>query len=160
MPMHGFPAQGMPAPPSGFPVATNPGFNRAPAQAAPPNIPSMPSSAPGPVIRAQSSDEPVPPPVESRPAPLQMPSPEQLGLKPASGNDPDRTDWSDAHRRLEQIGALSFCLEKLAEGGCRFCCALPTQGIDRVHRIEVRAASEVEAVGLALQEAEAWTRKK
>lgn len=118
--------------------------------------PQQTAARPAPRFRAQMPEEPVSnelPVPPARPAPLTMPSPEQLGVAPA------RTDavfdWTTAHRRLDLLGASSY-RERLAQGGYRFTCLLPTTQADRVHRVEAVAATEEEAVRLALQKAEEW----
>jgi hypothetical protein len=64
------------------------------------------------------------------------------------------------HRRLDNLGVLCFNLDKGAPGGCRFTCLLPTAQQGRSHRIETRAATEAEAVRLAVAEAERWAGRK
>jgi hypothetical protein len=89
-----------------------------------------------------------------------MPTPEQLGLAPvrpaAAVAD---TDWAAVHRRLDRLGATCFHLEK-ATGGTRITCLLPTAQAGRSHRVEAQAASEGDAVRLALDQAEEWARQK
>jgi hypothetical protein len=148
--MNGFPSQGPYIPPQ---------FNQVPAPPSPASVVAPQPSVAGPVIRAQSGDDSGSHPVANKPAPLQMPSPEQMGLKAVSPSDLEHADWIDAHRRLDRIGAQSFFVERLAGGGCHFCCVLPSKDAEHIHRIEVRAATEDEAVRLALAEAEAWTAK-
>ncbi|MCI0456012.1 MAG: hypothetical protein L0Z62_03410 [Gemmataceae bacterium] len=70
--------------------------------------------------------------------------------------DTGSLDWTAVHRRLDLLGATCLHLEKLPQGGCRFTCLLPTTQPSRNHRIETQAASEAEAVRLALQKAEEW----
>jgi hypothetical protein len=85
-----------------------------------------------------------------------MPSPEELGIacaKPVSHGD---ADWSLAYRRLQDLGAFCFQLDKLPQGGYRCTCLLPTSQPDRNHRIEAPAATEAAAVRLALDKAEQW----
>jgi hypothetical protein len=71
-----------------------------------------------------------------------------------------RIDWTAVHRRFDLLGVTCLHLEKLPQGGCRFTCLLPTVQADRSHRIETQAASEAEAVHLALQRAEDWARRR
>jgi hypothetical protein len=93
---------------------------------------------------------------DSRPEPLAMPSPEQLGVSKA--RPAGSADWGAAHRRLQELGAVCFQLEKLPQGGCRCTCLLPTAQPDRNHRIEAVSDSEADAVRLALDKAEAWAQ--
>jgi hypothetical protein len=65
-------------------------------------------------------------------------------------------DWDSARRRLTGVGASSFHLERLAPEGYRFTCLLPTANANRSHRVEAVAATEAEAVQLALNRAEQW----
>lgn len=99
-------------------------------------------------------DEPAEPARTAAPAPalLRLPTPEQLGVAVTAA-----ADWSAAHRRFEQMGAVCFRLEKLAHGGCRVSCVLPTTQPDLSHRVEAEASSEAEAVRLALDKAEEWS---
>lgn len=146
------PAPPMPSQPTAWQPAANPGWRQQPA----PLMAQQPP--PRPTIRAQAPDDPPPEPVESRPTPLQMPSPEQLGV--ADRHAEGGLDWTAAHRRLDLLGAVCFHSEKLAQGGCRFTCVLPTTEPGRQHRVEVEAASEAAAVGLALDKAEEWAGSK
>lgn len=126
-------------------------------------VPVMPPVA---AVRPTGASRPTPPVVraqmeeESRPAParLTLPSPEQLGLASPTSTG-EATDWSKAHQRLDQLGAVCFHLDKLPKG-CRVVCLLPTTQENRLHRIEVEAGSETEAVRLAIERAEAWTGKR
>ena len=92
-------------------------------------------------------------------APLTLPSPEQLGLSKPRAKD-GGTDWSDARRRLDALGAVAFQVVKLSEGGCRFTCLLPTDQQSYNHRIEADAGTEAEAVRLGLERAEHWARQQ
>jgi hypothetical protein len=88
-----------------------------------------------------------------------LPPPELLGVsKPHPRNG--SADWADARRRLDELGAVTFQVSKLPEGGCRFTCLLPTDQQNYHHRIEADAASEPEAVRLGLERAENWARQR
>src|SRR4051812_11230007 len=104
MPMMGGPpfAPPMLAPPA--PVARPP--------AAPPRLTPTAQAAPArPVVRGQSVDEPVqpmpPPPLAAKPAPLTIPSFEQMGLAaiPSAPAAAVPVDWNAVHQRLDQFGA-------------------------------------------------------
>jgi hypothetical protein len=132
----------------------------------PPAQPGLAAGQPAPArtFRGQAEEEPASPapepPVEVAPAPLTIPSPDQLGVASVRAGNPTSTDWSAAHHRLDQLGALAFHEERIAGGGCRFICVLPTAQPNRMHRIEAEAASEAEAVQLTLDKAEAWAHQK
>jgi hypothetical protein len=97
-----------------------------------------------PVVRAQSPDEPPTRPTARRP--LEMPSPEALGVPvPAT-----ELDWTDLRLRLDRLGATGFALEKLPDGGYRFICQVPSSGGPRP--VEGRASTESEAVRRALEQ--------
>lgn len=145
------PATARPAAPPSQPVRP------AAAAAWPPQLPTPPT-APPPTIRSQSPDEPTAASTPPRPARIELPPPEELGIALAAR--PVTLDWSAAHRRLEQLGACCIRLEKLANGGCRFTCVLPTGQPDRTHCIESLGASAAEAVTVALDRAEAWARQR
>jgi hypothetical protein len=89
---------------------------------------------------------------------LRLPSPEDLGVsapRPTAG-----ADWSAALRRFDQLGATGFQLEKLPQGGCRVSCLLPTSQPGRTHRIDAQAASDGDALRLALERAEEWAKQR
>ena len=129
------------------------------------------------VIRGQSADEPPPkrapapppqaqtPPAQPRATPpaagkLSIPTPEELGLA-AGKSDGQRSDWSAARSRLDQLGATYYRLEKAPEGGFSFVCALPyPQTPARQRQFEATAASEPEAIRQALDQVEQWLRTK
>jgi hypothetical protein len=91
---------------------------------------------------------------------LSLPSPESLGITATRTVERDVPDWTEAHRRLDRLGASCFQLAKLPHGGCRITCLLPTAEADRTHRIEAQAASESEALRLVLAKADAWTTRR
>jgi hypothetical protein len=97
-----------------------------------------------PVVRGQKADEP---PARTVNRPLEMPSPEALGVPvPAT-----ELDWTDLRVRLDRLGATGFSLEQLP-GGFRFACRVPTAG-GQPRLIEGRATTEAEAVRRALDQA-------
>jgi hypothetical protein len=119
------------------------------------------------VIRGQAPEEPATgTPKQQIQARLQMPTPEELGLLPAGQADqprrqateqPVQGDWSAARNHLEKLGASHYRLEKTPDGGYRFACALPKGGAPgHESQFEARAASEGEAIRLALEQVEAW----
>jgi hypothetical protein len=137
------------------------------APAWPQQAPSAPkwTQPPQPIFRGKGADEPVaPPPVTGNPSPesaavaMNMPSPTQFGIEAKATSR--LTDWTAARQRLNQLGAVSFNLDQAPQGGYRFSCFLPTGQAGRTHRVEVTAASEADAVGLALDSAEAWAGGK
>jgi hypothetical protein len=82
----------------------------------------------------------------------------KLGTPGASPERPTITgaDWQTTRARLQACGAVSFQADRLGDGSWRFSCQLPTAQAGRTHRIEAQAATEAEAVRLALQRAEQW----
>jgi hypothetical protein len=88
--------------------------------------------------------------------PLSIPTPEQLGIAPAASTKGADLDWTDAHRRLESLGAVGFHLDHLEAGRCHFACLLPTRQPGLTHRVEADAATSAEAVRLVLGQAEQW----
>lgn len=83
---------------------------------------------------------------------LRMPSPEELGLHTATKRRDD-VDWVDVRQRVQALRLTSFHLQKLAEGGFRFVCLVPTQAGER--RVEAEALTEAGAIDQALTQAEA-----
>jgi hypothetical protein len=89
-----------------------------------------------------------------------LPAPDQLGVAEAVSAVMPHADWADVHRRLDRLAALSFHQEKLTAGGCRITVLLPTDRRDRAHQVEADAATEAEAVSMALERAEKWAKAK
>lgn len=135
---------GRPAAPAG----TQPIF-RGQAPDDPPTMPEM--QAPAPAL------PPAPPP-----APLSMPSPDQLGIAAAAPAPAPaaKVDWAAARERLGRLHAVSFNVDQPAQGGCRFTCFLATAQAAVTHRVEASAATEGDAVRLALDKAEQWAGGK
>jgi hypothetical protein len=106
-----------------------------------------------PVVRGQMPDAPPP-----RPAPLTMPSPEQLGLtraaSVATADGRDAVDWNAALERVRRLGATGFHLTRLPQGGHQVTLLLPTAQADRSQYVEVTASTEAAAVRIALDRAE------
>jgi len=115
-------------------------------------------SQPRPIFRAQAEDEPTParPRSNPRPAPLSMPSPEELGVLRNRVQESQAVDWTGVHVRLNQLGAICFHEEKSSPGTFRINCLLPTAQAGRMHHIEVQADSEAGAVRALLAKAEEW----
>ena len=85
-----------------------------------------------------------------------MPSPAQLGIAPTRSLDLGTVDWGFARRKLDQLGAVCFNLEKRSEGGYRFSCHFSTTEAGRTHRVEATAATEAEVLGLVVAKADEW----
>lgn len=100
-----------------------------------------------PVVRAKGPDEPT----SLRPAPLLMPSPQQLGVtvRPAESD----VNVAAMHARIKELGIVSFHMEGLPDGRCRFTCWLPREQPGRTQRIEAVAVTEAEAVRVGLAQA-------
>jgi len=110
-----------------------------------------------PTFRAKPYDD-KPAPVQAQaPAPklepLTLPSPESLGLAPKA---PAKVDWNATLERLDRLGRIGHQVVQLDDGRCRVLLVMRTRQADQVQRIEATAASEAEAVGLALARAEEW----
>lgn len=136
----------------------------------------MPTSAPGTpfnpprpaqprpaVVRGVAGTDP-PPPRATPPAPLRIPTPEELGVLakavpaapaavkvPGSYPTTPAVDWLAIHQRLRELHAVGFQMEEVA-GGYRFRCWIP-QGAGR-QQVEGSGSSEAEAVRLCLAQAE------
>jgi hypothetical protein len=113
-------------------------------------------SAPQTLVRGQRPDDP--PASERRPEPrpsLALPAPEQLGIRTAVA--PPETDWNAVHRRLHELGSTAFQSRQTADGFV-ISFLLPTAEAGRNQRIEAQAATEAEAIRLALSRADDWAR--
>jgi|SRR5262249_32095345 len=93
--------------------------------------------------------------IAARPQKLDMPSPEALGIQRRNNAE---VDWSNVQRRLSRLSITSFHSEKLANGGYRFTCVLPS--LDRPQRIEAEALHEADAIDQAFRQAEEWVSRR
>jgi hypothetical protein len=94
------------------------------------------------------------------PAPLTLPPPAALGLaEPPDGTAPvAEMDAGRAHQRLRELGLVGFKVRQEANGW-RFVCELRTARPGTLHRIETGpAATEAQALALAVAEADRWAR--
>jgi hypothetical protein len=103
----------------------------------PPRLESPRATAPAskPVVRGQNNDDP---------APVRIPTPEELGLGPkkiVSGDEP--LDWTLVERRLDSAGVTGYQMEKTADG-YQFTCQLAAGPVSG------RGSSKNEAVREAL----------
>ena len=81
---------------------------------------------------------------------MAIPSPRDLGLGSAPGA-PVALDWTATHRRLDEIGAVRFEMEKLTSGGSRFSCWV--RDGSSLRPVTGEGTSEGEAVRLCLARA-------
>jgi hypothetical protein len=65
----------------------------------------------------------------------------------------EHLDWNALRDELSRLGAIGFHLDKLADGTYRVGFLLPTGHPERALRIEAVAATEAEAIRLALDRA-------
>jgi hypothetical protein len=79
-----------------------------------------------------------------------VPSPEQLGIAASSKPAAQAVDWTDARRRLDELGAVGFNLQKLADDRYQFTVLVPLAESTKTRRVEATAGTEAEAVRLAL----------
>jgi len=63
------------------------------------------------------------------------------------------------HRQLQRVGSTTYRSQQTTDGYC-FTCLLPTANPNRTQRIEATAATEAEAIRLALARAEEWAQGK
>ena len=129
----------------GYPAYPQP-YVQAPLPAAP-AAPVARAAGPAPKVRAKAPDEP---------KGLKIPTPEQLGLAPATSAS---TDWNATRGRLRQLKALCYQLDRVSAGGYKFTCWLPAEQEGKSYRVEAEAAGEAEAVRLCLDRADRWVRR-
>src|SRR5262249_8473665 len=136
-PVGGLPAFQPSAPQYPACTYTPPLLKQGPTNSTPTTAVSRPQPA---VARGQK-------PEESRPTPLTMPTPEELGIAvPKSAVGP--IDWAAVRARLDRIGAPAFTLER-AGTGYHVSCRLPAG-----RSVEGRGATEADAIRQALDQAE------
>jgi hypothetical protein len=89
-----------------------------------------------------------------------MPAPEQLGVsagwKGSLASAGEKVDWNTVLDKVNRLGSIGFHLTRLPQGGCQVTLLLPTGQTDRIQHIEASAATEADAVRLALERAEQW----
>lgn len=147
----------MAAPPSAPPAYVLPQPRQAPAP--PPMLSAPPAPARQVIARGAAPEAPPVRPAPPR-RPLVMPSPDQLGVQvpvnlvqqPAQPARPVETalDWTAARRRMKELGVSGFVVDEPPSGGCHFTCWISNPATQQSRRIEALAASESEAVRLAL----------
>jgi hypothetical protein len=108
------------------------------------------AATPPPRIRGQSEDEQ---PEIKR---LVLPAPEALGVTVAGST----ADLATLQRRLDQLGAQCFHLDRVNGGRLKLVCLFPTSEAGRAHRIEAEAVTAVDAASLVVQRAEDWQRSR
>lgn len=155
-----FPMYQTPAP-QPYPQANNPYSAPAPTswQAAP--MQSAPTQAPVLAAQAAQINQPkargyAPEPKPAAPAMpkfIQLPTPEELGLKsqpipavilPAA--TPATVDWNQTHARLRQMGALAFTVNQLPDGTTRVNLTLPAGQPGQTRDILAIGVTEAAAV--------------
>ena len=147
-PMPGYVGQPMPG---NWAVAPAP-QPRMPVNAAMAAVAPSQPAAPRPTIRLQSPEIVLPKPA----ARVTLPSPEALGIqapKAAVAN----VDWNAIHERLQRAGALSMHTDRLPQG-FRVTLLLPAG--QQTQHIEAVAETEGAAVMAAVENAEAWARRR
>jgi hypothetical protein len=85
--------------------------------------------------------------------PVSLPSPEELGVAFAV---PAKVDWNATRERLNHLGAIGLQMVQMTDGSYRIAFVMRTNQADHVHHIEATAATEAEAVALAMTRAEQW----
>lgn len=154
------------------PPAAPPGW----AQAAPPGGGYAPPPPPtAPIARGRAEEEPASEaapqlaparaeqqstPEETPREPLRLPSPEELGVDSPAAKSQAVINWTQVHRQLARLGALSFYQQKLPGGGYRVTFLLPAGKEGRAHHVEAIAETDAEAVLLALDRAEKWAGQR
>jgi hypothetical protein len=82
-----------------------------------------------------------------------IPSPAQLGVTAPQPRETE-ADWKATRRRLDELGAEGFHLERLSPGGFRFTCWVPGGAAGKPQRVEGQGATEAEAIRVTLDRAE------
>ncbi len=85
-----------------------------------------------------------------------MPSPDQLGVVGRSADG----DWTTIHKRLQELGVVTFQVDRLSADVVQFTCLLPTADPGKTRRIEAHGATEAEAARRALDEAQRWRERQ
>jgi hypothetical protein len=119
----------------------------------PASAPAAVPQAPAPRIRLQGADDAF----EPMPRPLTMPAPEEVGIA-SSSQSQGGVDWGTIRQRLENLGVKSFRVDRTPAGEVNVTFLLWLRG-SRPRQVEGIAATEAEAVSLALVETERYLRE-
>jgi hypothetical protein len=120
-----------------------------------PTLAGLASAAPKPLpptkVRMHSGS------LDPAPKRLALPSPEELGLGAAAvARSVLAVDWNATHQRLKEMGAVGFHIDHPRAGVTQITFWLPTSEPGRTQLIEATAATEAEAVSLALRQADSF----
>lgn len=93
-----------------------------------------------------------------------LPNPEALGVTsnlnlPQAVTVKTPVDWNQIQARMERLSILRFEKDRLP-GGVRVRILLPTSDPSRGQPVDAQAETEAAAIVMALDAAEAWTRKR
>jgi thioredoxin-related protein len=87
---------------------------------------------------------------------FQLPAPEELGLTTVKATpEVAPIDWTAVHARLDKLGATSFQVQRESPESVRLSCLIP-MAAERVHRIDVTAATEAAAARLFMAQVDEW----
>lgn len=138
-------------PPGYGPVPYSPPV--APRPASPVRI-AQASALPPAIIRGQMADD-----VGSARsiAAVAMPAPDQLGVNAHLANG--ACDWTAIHRRVQELGVVSFQMDRLSPEVYQITCLVPAEA-NHTHRIEAHGATEAEAARCALDEVQRWKSQR
>lgn len=120
----------------------------------PVKAPVVVPQAPAPRIRLQGADDAI----EPMPRPLTMPAPEEVGIASMSQLR-GAVDWGATRQRLESLGVKSFRVDRTPAGEVNVTFLLWLRG-SQPRQVESTAATEAEAVSLALVETERYLRER
>ena len=151
------PFYGLPSAPPPPQAAPRPQLTQNVVPAAPAELAQLSVPTPTRSVRGVAAEEREPRPIAVA---AHIPSPEQLGIAaapPMSGAS--GLDWGSIRKQLYDLGAVSFRVDPLPDGGTRFVCQLATAEFGQTQNIEAEAGTEAEAVRQALAKAELWKRR-
>jgi hypothetical protein len=152
--------QGRPQPPP-WPPRSSPPPQTAQQQPTPPitargMMPDTPKVV-GPALKLTQVSMPSPDEVGVVPPAakgIAMPSPGDIGVVPPAKTAAAKVDWNETRSRLDRLGAIGLQTIQMNDGRHRIAFVLRTRQADQVQHVEATAATEAEAVALALERAE------
>jgi len=87
---------------------------------------------------------------------VRIPSPEEVGVASPNKGAAAKVDWNQTRDRLGRLGLIKLETVHQEDSRHRVVLVLRTRQADQVQNIEATAATEAEAVALALERAEQW----